>query len=269
MISEKIELIGKGVYKNIPDELTIGAIPTASELDYVSAEDFEGVMLDKILPKAVEEDINFHDLLEIDYQWITRCLRFVNYGPYFTTNQVICPKCGRIQGEARVDLRTIGVKVLPDKFVNDIKISKDEFLDFKKDIHIKLPTIQQMLNCYKDKMFISPDGKLNRAFARACYMITQIGNEKGITPVQAKMTIEKEMSSADYKIFLELVSELTDYGLRAAGMCECPQCHSQSIFIALADDKFFRPTLGDLRAGRNDRSARGAKNIPASETATV
>ena len=67
-ISEKIQLLGKGLYQNIPDELTISNIPTASELDYVGSEDFDTTMLDKILPQAVEENINFRDLLEIDYQ---------------------------------------------------------------------------------------------------------------------------------------------------------------------------------------------------------
>ena len=32
-ISEKITLLGKGLYKDIPDVLTLKAIPTASELD--------------------------------------------------------------------------------------------------------------------------------------------------------------------------------------------------------------------------------------------
>ena len=41
-ISEKIELLGKGLYDDIPDQLTLKNIPTASELDYVGAEDFDG-----------------------------------------------------------------------------------------------------------------------------------------------------------------------------------------------------------------------------------
>ena len=32
-ISEKIELLGKGLYNGIPDELTLTSIPTASELE--------------------------------------------------------------------------------------------------------------------------------------------------------------------------------------------------------------------------------------------
>ena len=53
MISEKIELLGKGLYTDIPDELTLTSIPTASELDYVGREDFEATMLDVILPQAI------------------------------------------------------------------------------------------------------------------------------------------------------------------------------------------------------------------------
>lgn len=82
MVSERIELLGKGLYKDIPDILTLKSIPTASELDYVGSEDFERTMIDKILPAAVEESINFNNLLEIDYFWVCRCLRILNYGPY-------------------------------------------------------------------------------------------------------------------------------------------------------------------------------------------
>ena len=81
-LSEQIELLGKGLYSasksNIPDVLTIKSIPTVSELDYVGSEDFDKVMLDKILPAAVEEKINFRELLEIDYYWLCRCLRILN-----------------------------------------------------------------------------------------------------------------------------------------------------------------------------------------------
>ena len=94
MMSEKIELLGKGLYTDIPDELTLTSIPTASELDYVGSEDFEATMLDKILPQAVEEKINFRNLLEIDFQWLCRCLRILNYGPYYTTNAILCSDCG-------------------------------------------------------------------------------------------------------------------------------------------------------------------------------
>ena len=44
MMSEKIELLGKGLYTDIPDELTLTSIPTASELDYVGSEDLEATM---------------------------------------------------------------------------------------------------------------------------------------------------------------------------------------------------------------------------------
>ena len=46
MIAEKIELLGKGLYTDIPDQLTLKAIPTVSELDYVGSEDFEAMMTD-------------------------------------------------------------------------------------------------------------------------------------------------------------------------------------------------------------------------------
>ena len=116
-ISEKIELLGKGLYKDIPDTLTLKAIPTASELDYVGGEDFQATMPDKIFPAAIEEQCNFRNLLEIDFHWVCRCLRILNYGPYFTTNAIYCPDCDQVShGEYSVDLRNVDVKMLPQDF---------------------------------------------------------------------------------------------------------------------------------------------------------
>ena len=158
-ITEQIELLGKGLYKNIPNILTLKQLPTSSELDYVGSEDFDKVMLEKILPQAIEEKINFDELLEIDYQWILRCLRILNYGPYHTTNSLFCKDCGSISyGEYQVNLNTVEVKALPEGFVNDVVIKKDEFLEFDKDIHLKLPTIQRALNSRKDKAFQTSEG---------------------------------------------------------------------------------------------------------------
>lgn len=269
-VSEKIELLGKNVYTDIPSQLTLKSFPTVTELDYVGSEDFEETMLNEIFPKSIEEQVNFRKLLEIDFQWICRGFRFLNYGPMFTVNGFICNNCGPVRIEAQVDLRTIGCKPLPDDFTNDIVISKDELIDYKKDIHLKLLTIQDVLNIRKDKMFLRPNGSVNSEFARVCYSITQFGSEKGVSPVTAKLEIEKHMSPADYKVLRAKVAELTDYGLRGAGKCKCPQCHSDdAVFVALADDRFFRPTLGDLQAGRNDRNLRGMEISSGSKTETV
>ena len=258
MISEKIQLLGKGLYTDIPDELTLTSIPTASELDYVGSEDFEATMLDKILPQAVAEKVNFRNLLEIDFQWICRCLRLLNYGPYHTTNAIFCSECNKTSyGEYRVDLRTIGCKELPEGFVNEIKVSKDSFLDFEGDIILKLPTIQETMNAYKDKAFINEKGRVNRELARMCYMIKSIKGKKNLTPIEIKMMIQKELTSADYIILKDEISNLTDYGLRAGGSTTCPKCNSHdAAFIALVDDRFLRPTLGDLRQWKHDRSSR-------------
>ena len=270
MMSEKIELLGKGIYADIPNELTIKAIPTSSELDYVGAENFEQVMLEKILPQSIEEKINFYNLLEIDFHWICRCLRFLNYGPYHTVTTIFCDNCGPVKQEAQVDLRTVAVKTLPEGFINDIVIKKDEFVDFKKDIHLSLLTIKDALNCQQDKLFFGTDGKSRKELARMCYMIKSVGSEKNITPVQAKMIVENQLSSADYIILKYTISNLTDYGLRAGGRCTCPQCKStNAAFIALVDDRFFRATVGDIRAGRDDRHFWPAENISTSETATI
>jgi len=270
MISEKIELLGKNIYKDIPSELTLTAIPTVSELEYVSSEDFEKTMIEKIFPKAIEEKVNFNNLLEIDFQWICRCLRLINYGPYHTTNRIFCPECGVVDGEARVDLRSITCKPLPDDFKNDIVISKDEFIDYKGDVHLHLLTIAEAMNAYKDKLFMEEGQMKNEAYARICYMITSMGKDKSVTPVSAKVAIESEFSAADYKLLKDAVEHLTNYGLRAGGHTTCPRCHShEATFIALVDDRFFRPTVGDLREGRNDRSARGVEDVPGAEGGSV
>lgn len=258
MISEKVQLLGKGLYSGIPDELTLTSIPTASELEYVGSEDFEAVMLDKILPQAVAENINFRELLEIDFQWLCRCLRILNYGPYYTTNAIFCSDCGKTSyGEYRVDLQTIPCKDLPEGFKNEITVSKDSFLEFDGDIVLKLPTIQETMNAYKDKAFANEKGRINREFARMCYMIKSIKGKTNLTPIEIKMMIQRELSSADYIILKEEVADLTDYGLRAGGSTMCPKCQSKdAAFVALVDDRFLRPTLGDLREWKHARSSR-------------
>lgn len=249
MISEKIELLGKGLYDDIPDQLTLSSMPTASELDYVGSEDFDATMLDNILPKCVKEQVNFRKLLNIDYLWLCRCLRILNYGPYYTTNAILCDNCkSHSHGEYRVNLNTIGCTPLPKGFVNDIVIEKSEFLDFEKDVHLSLLTIQDVINSEKDKAFQTAEGAVNRELARICYSVKSIGNDKGLTPIQVKLIIQEQMSPADYVILRDEYTHLTDYGLRAGGKAQCPKCGSKdAVFFALMDDRFFRPTVGDLR----------------------
>lgn len=270
-ISEKVELLGKGLYSDIPDTITLKDLPTASELDYIGSEDFEATMLDKIFPQIIEEKFDYHKLLEIDYQWICRCSRILSYGPYYTTNRIFCDDCNTTSnGEYRVNLTTLSCKTLPEGFVNDIVISKDEFIDFDKDIHLKLPTIQQMRTAYIDKAFQNANGRVNRAMARMCYMITSVGQNKNLTPIELKLLITRDFSSADYIILKNKVNELTDYGLRAGGSVVCPNCGSHNaVYIALVDDRFFRPTMGDLQQWRDDRSSGAGKNLSGDKTAAV
>lgn len=269
-VSEKIELLGKNIYTDIPAQLTLKSFPTVTELDYVGSEDFEETMLNKIFPESIEEKVNFHKLLEIDFQWICRGFRFLNYGPFWTTNGFICDNCGPVRIEAQVDLRTVGCKPLPDTFSGDIVIDKDEFIDFDQPIHLHLITIQEALNMRKDPAFKRADGSPNLDYARICYCVSSIGNEKNMNPLSAKLEIEKKLSPADFKILRAKVLELTDFGLRGAGKCSCPQCHSDNaVFVALADDRFFRATVGDLKAGRNDRNLRGMEISAGSQTTVV
>lgn len=270
-LSEKLELLGKDVYADIPGTITIKSIPTASELEFVSSEDFEQTMLDSIFPQAIEEDIPFSKLLEIDFNWICRCLRILNYGPYHTTNAIFCADCSSVSnGEYSVDLRNVDCKPLPPGFVNDITISKNEFIMFDQDIHIRLLTIQDALNSQKDKAFKRADGKTNIELARICYMISSIGTRNNLTPVERKMYITQNLCDADYQILKQKVSELSDYGLRAGGSTFCPKCKSKDAkFLALVNDKFFRPTLGDLKRWRDDRNSGSDENSSRDKATTV
>lgn len=274
-MSETIELLGKDYYtasgSNIPGCLTMKSIPTSSELDFVSSEDFDQTMIDKILPQSIEEDIDFGSLLEVDYQWLLRCLRILNYGPYYTTNVIYCPRCGRQFGEYQVNFTAIECKPLPPKFDNVLKISKDEFLDFNKNVEFHMLTIREALMAYKDTAFQRPNGMVNRKLAKICYMIRKIGDTvETLSPVEAKLEIEKSISSADFIILQDRINELSDYGLRAGGATACPRCgNTDATFIALVDDRFFRPTLGDLRTWKADRNRRKEEDTSRSKTADV
>lgn len=256
-ISEKIALLGKGLYKDIPDVLTLKAIPTATELDYVGGDDFQKTMLDVIFPQAIEEKCNFRDLLQIDFDWVCRGLRILNYGPYYTTNAIFCPDCDQVsRGEYQVDLMNVDVKMLPEGFTNKIVISKNEFLDFDQDITLSLPTIQDFMNAEKDQLFVDKNGDTDIKLAKLCYMIKAIGANNKLTPLQTMGIIKNKMSAADYQILKELAKNLTDYGLRAGGSTGCPKCNSRNaMFMALVDDRFFRPTMGDLRTWKANRNA--------------
>lgn len=257
-ITEKIQLLGKGLYTSIPDELTLTSIPTSSELDYVGGEDFDKVMLEKIFPKAIVEDINYGELLQIDYQWICRCLRIINYGPYFTTNAIICDNCGeRSIGEYQVDLNTVECKMLPEGFKNEFTLDGSSFINYKGTIKFKLPTISEVIASYNDKTFKNEDGTINKQLARICYMITSIDNNSNLSPIEIRAKLLKNLTSADYIILRNEIEDKCDYGLRAGGTCQCPKCKQMTgAYLALVDDRFFRPTMGDLRKWRDSRSTR-------------
>lgn len=259
MLSEKIELLGKGLYadKNIPDTLTLKSIPTATELDYVGAEDFNHTMLTKVLPKSIEEDIPFGELLAIDYYWICRGLRMLSYGPYYTTNAIFCADCRDItRGETIVDLRTVGCNVLPKGFNNNVIIDSSEFIQYDKTLTIRLLTINESIMKDQDKMFEFADGTMNRNLSTVCYAVKEI-NGKFVTPLDVKSEIEKNMISADYSMLKDLVHDKLNYGLQSGGRTTCPKCGSSNgAFMALIDDRFFRPTLGDLRTWKADLNSR-------------
>lgn len=266
MLSESVVLIGKGLYKTIPDEIKISAVPTASELEFVGAEDFDGCMIRTIFPQVIEnsESMDFGELLDIDYDWICRCLRMKSYGPFFTANRIFCPDCNEVhKGEYQVDLRRVGVNPLPDSFVNKITISAEEFIDVKDDFVMQLPTVRDRLAMNKDSLFQRKNGGMNVTLARICYMTKQIGNQQNLTPVDVRSYIHKNFSSADYEILKDLVNQNDNYGLRFMGQVNCPVCGSENAyFVAYAQDKFFRPSVGDVRSFKSAIRSGDWKNLP-------
>lgn len=261
-VTEKVELLGKDVYSDIPNELTLKSIPTASELDYVGAEDFDEVMLTKILPDVIVEDIDPKKLLELDYYWVLRAMRLMNYGPYIKVGAVFCSKCNETSyGDYMGNLETVDVKPLPPNFKNELKISRDEFIEFKSDIELKLLTIQEVQNTYKDKAFQDSEGNTNTELASMCYMITKIGTTP-VSPIDARAKIKKDMSPADYIILKTRVEELKDYGLRGGGSITCPKCgNTDAAFLAFINERFFRPDVDCLRRWATDRNGRKDEDV--------
>ena len=121
-------------------------------------------------------------------------------------------------------MRTIPCNPLPPNFKNQIVIEADEFIDFNKSITLSLKTIQTMLNCDKDAMFQNKSGRSHQEFARLCYMVTAIGTNTNVNPIEVLHIIEHEMSAADFVILKELAREYTNYGLVSGGSCTCPAC---------------------------------------------
>ena len=150
-------------------------------------------------------------------------------------------------------------------------VSKDlQTMTIQNALHFKLPTIKETTNAYKDKAFQTASGRVNRELARICYMITSIKGQKGLTPVEVKLKLTNLLSPADYMVLKERIDDLCDYGLRAGGTAQCPKCGDKSAaFVALVDDRYFRPTLGNLRQWKHDRSTGAGKDVSASKTATV
>ena len=265
-ITETIELLGKGLYSGeIPDTLTLTSLPTVTELEYVGSEEFDKTMVEKILPEAIVENIDCKKLFWIDYLWVCRCLRILNYGPYVTVNAIGCPTCGLVKGEYTCDFRNVDCYPIPDGFTNDVVIRRDEFLDFDGDVHLGLLTMQGYLNAKIDKAFQDTRGETNYALAQLCYTIKSIGTHTNLTPLQIKSIIQQELSSADYQVLMKVSKDLLDFGLRAAGAAACPTCgNTEASFLAPISDLFFRPSLGDLKRWKHDRDSRKDDDISGS-----
>lgn len=136
-------------------------MPTATELEYVGAEDFDKAMVNDVLPKVVDdsEGMDFSELYDFDYDWLCRCLRLKSYGPYFTTNRIFCPDCNDVhRGEYQVDLRSVPITPMPKGFVNDLTVDAEEFIDCKDRISFKLLTVKDKMHIDQDTMFDRSDG---------------------------------------------------------------------------------------------------------------
>lgn len=258
-ITEKVALLGASIYdSNVPKEITLSPMPTKLEMNYVAGEDFEETMLKTVLPQCIEEQFDLDKLLEIDFQWIVRCLRIISYGPHQEVNTIFCDACGKVnRGSYLVNLENIGCLPLPEGFVNTITIPESEFIEFSGDIKIELPTIRKMITAYKDQAFKDIAGNANKELARICYMISEYKGQKNLSPLEIKVKLEQEMGPADYMILSQAVTDLSDYGLRAGGSCMCPSCGSpKGAFLSLVDDRFLRPSIRALRKWRDDKRKR-------------
>lgn len=266
MLSEKVVLIAQDAYSTIPNELNVNAVPTATELEYVGAEDFDKAMVNDVLPKVVDdsEGMDFSELYDFDYDWLCRCLRLKSYGPYFTTNRIFCPDCNDVHcGEYQVDLRSVPITPMPKGFVNDLTIDADEFIECKDRISFKLLTVKDKMHIDQDTMFDRSDGTKNLSLARLCYQIKSIGNQKDMTPLDVRQYITKKMSAADYEILKDCVAKLTNFGMHVMGYATCPVCGSKNAYyIALQQDKFFRPSVGDIKQYKSAIRSGDWKELP-------
>lgn len=258
MLTETVELLGKNIYKDIPSTLTIKSLPISAELTMTGAEDFDSMMLHNILPKCIEPNIDFGKLLEIDYQYLCRCVRILNYGPFVTTRRIVCAECGSgdAGADTQVDITSVACTPIPEDITeNYFVISKNEFVDTKDNIGIKLLTINDVLSMRKDKQFKDAKGETNTELARMCYSICSIGTRKALTPIDTYQFVTKQLSSADYILLKDEIVKRTNFGLRAGGHTKCPHCGNENaVFITFTDERFFRPTVEDIRKWRLARN---------------
>jgi len=266
-ITETIELLGKGLYgEDIPDTLTLIPMTSTLQMEYEGSESLETTLLDSILPKCVQEKIDFRKLLNIDFQWVLRALRILTFGEFHTTDTIFCRSCDDIsRGEYRVNITTIPCRPLPEGFKNTLKIRKEDLMDCGHDIEFKLLTVQEIINARKDKAFTIA-GKHNIELARVCYMISSMNGKKDMKPFEVRLEVDK-LSGPDWVLLKSSMMELLEYGLEATGSTKCPKCGEEAVFIALVDERFLFATVGDIREWRNSGGRGKAKNISADTAA--
>lgn len=234
-LSEKVSLLS--TYPDIPSVLTISAITTEHELELVSSEDYDRTMIDSIFPKVIKEDIEFYTLLEIDYQWLCRCIRMLSYGNEVTARSIICDDCEAVcQGEYKVDFRYVDCKPLPVGFNNQCKVQTWETFDESIFVRFHLLTIREYLDVL-DTLYLYDN---NAVLSRVCHMIDKVNDIQLDNPVKAKEYILNTMSAAEYQMICNQMLQRADYGLRSYGSIKCPKCKSNNArFLMLPNDIYF------------------------------
>lgn len=232
-ITERVQLLGN--YQSIPKVLTISSLDTSKDMSLVGEEDYDSMLLFRVIPELVQEKVDLSELLEIDFRWLCRCIRILSYGSIHTTNSIFCNDCGKTSyGDYKVNLNTVICKPLPSLFDNQIILHKDEFIELTDIIIMKLPTIAQVLDAVADKRFD------HRSIAEFCYSVLSINNKVMTDPAEVLQYLSQYVSVADYWIMKELYFHLSDYGLRSGGRTQCPHCNKNTgVFVALPDDRFF------------------------------
>lgn len=223
LISEKLRLLGS--YQDIPQTLTISAMTTELELMLVSSEDYYQSMIDDIFPNIISEKFNYLNLLEVDFQWICRCLRILSYGPETTITAITCPDCGQVSyGEYKINFNSVGCSEIP----NRLRSGRDVIYIGDNEFWYHLLTMKEVIS-------LSDQPDVHKLVSMICGYSHYIDDD-----IETKLYWVNKLSCAEYVILSSKLKEVSNLGLCDRGNVQCPKCFSKnSVFILPKDDKFF------------------------------